>query len=219
MKLSHNIIVFDLEMTMRINMSGTTVNDAIIEIGAVALNKDLEIVGEYSQLVIPLVPLGGGSNEKWRAQIGPAEAITGITEDEIANYGVEFPKAYAGLTELAEKVGGLKKCRLAAWGNYFDINMVRRECDRWKIPFGFSGTCYDVKTIAWMYQTLAGKRTDSGLTVAEMSNTFGIKLEGAHRAVNDARATAHVLVKCLKSLDGAAFIELESKKKLVKITV
>lgn len=217
MKLSHALIVFDLEATMRRNAVGVTVNDAVLEIGAVAVSRELEIVGEYSQLVLPLVPRGG--DEPWRAPIGPAEQITGITEGEVTEHGVEFPKAYAGLKELADKVGGIKKCRLAAWGNYFDVNMLRRECERWRVEYGFSGTCYDVKTVAWMYQTLAGRRTDEGLTVGKMAQRFGIKLEGAHRAVNDARATAEVLVRCLRDLDGGAFVDVGDEKKRIKLSV
>jgi DNA polymerase-3 subunit alpha (Gram-positive type) len=217
MKLSHGLIVFDLEATMRTDVRGHTVNDAVLEIGAVAVSRDLQIVGEYSALVIPLVPRGG--DEPWRARVGPAEKITGITELEVSERGVEFPKAYAGLQELAEKLGGLKKCRLAAWGNYFDVNMLRRECERWGLAYGFSGTCFDVKTVAWMYQTLAGRRTDEGLTVGKMAARLGVELKGAHRALNDARATAQVLVRCLRDMEGGAFVDVGDGKKLVKLSV
>jgi DNA polymerase III epsilon subunit-like protein len=71
--LNNPLIVIDLEATASTNSSGHQENNCIIEIGAVALDLSLNVIGEFSSLVQPSEP------------ISPfIEKLTGITGAMVA---------------------------------------------------------------------------------------------------------------------------------------
>ncbi|KAL0265466.1 UNVERIFIED_CONTAM: hypothetical protein PYX00_010938 [Menopon gallinae] len=142
------------------------------------------LLGEFSQLVKPA------------ERITPfIEDLTGITNDMVERapdfscVGEQFREWVASYTP------SLKKIRLVAWGAYFDGPLLRRVYEAYEMPFPFSGTIIDVKSIAISVWALLGKRTDQ-LDLCSCAKTLGISSsKQVHRALADAQLTTEVLIK------------------------
>jgi inhibitor of KinA sporulation pathway (predicted exonuclease) len=138
-KATQDLIVFDLEATTSESAEGFQENKNIIQIGAVYLkridSKKYEIADRFNQLVKP-------SDET----ISPfITELTGISNEAVKD-APAFSEAGDAFTAWAEKNGALKQARLCAWGTYFDVPLLRAMYQKYKKPFPFSGTAYDVKT-------------------------------------------------------------------------
>lgn len=199
MKFNFHTIVFDLETT------DDEKSRSIIEIGATLLDKELNIVDHYSSLVFP-------------ANIVSDYVIklTGILREELkeARSFIDVAEEFENWVTIRNKLN-IKNCRLAAWGNYFDINVLRKEYWGYERNFPFSGTCVDVKTVALTYLALSGQRTDS-CSVANAAKILDIKPCGSyHRALTDADATAKIYIEMLKRIKNGVWID----KQYIKIGV
>ena len=91
--------------------------------------------------------------------------------------------------------GPRNKAILAAWGAYYDVPLLRKECNRFDLPFRehIVGGAYDLRALGVAWLAAEDLRT-SGATLESVVAKMG--LEGrftSHRAVEDARATAAVL--------------------------
>lgn len=184
MRYSTDIVVIDLEATCPAEDRGdnTVERSSIIEIGAVRLDRrSLEITDTFNELVRPLdYPIVPFITE-----------ITGITpqmvadKDTFAEVGDRFFAWY----------GPRNKAILAAFGAYYDVPMLRKECQRCGLDFRkhIAGGAYDLRAVATAWLAAHGHRTsgmtlDSILQKMEIADRFT-----AHRAVEDARAAAAVL--------------------------
>ena len=200
MRATQDLIVFDLETTASEAADGFQENNNIIQIGAVYLkrveNKDYEIANRFNELIKPTGEL-----------ISPfITELTGITNEAVEN-APNFEVVGERFTKWAEANGSLKNARLCAWGTYFDLPLLRAAYRRYGKKFPFSGTAYDVKTLAALWMMLAGKRTDK-LTVKNVSQAMGIKPTGRlHDASVDAELTALIALRIFTDLDQGFFIE------------
>ena len=190
-KLNNPLIVLDLEATAGQDDQGRQTNNCIIDLGAVFLDEKLEVRGTFQSLVKPSEPITPFITK-----------LTGITpvmvqdQPTFAEVGPAFAQWAEGLS------GNLKKTRLAAWGNYFDIPLLRRNYHDAGLDFPFSGTALDVKTLAFLWLSQSGRRTDK-ISLEFFAEHFGVKVEGNwHRALTDAQATAGALVGIWKDLEG-----------------
>lgn len=190
MRWSSSVVVFDLETT-------GTPEQAITEIGAVVLTRDLHrVIGRFQSFVKPDFPV---SEHVW--------AITGHRPEDLTTAD-SWPAVAKRFEEWVEqKTGGnLKKCRLAAWGNYFDINVLRAQYARHELPYPFSGTCIDVKTAALMWCSASGRRTDT-LTVKSCAEEMRLTPQGEyHRADVDADMTGQIFQQVMADLSGGVWI-------------
>jgi len=184
MRYSSDIVVIDLEASCPTEDEGnnSVERSSIIEIGAVRLDRrSLEIKSEFSELVRPLdhpvTPFIAG--------------LTGITPemvegcDDFARVGRRFLDWY----------GPRNKAILAAWGAYYDVPLLRKECTRFELPFRehIVGGAFDIRALGVAWLATQDVRT-SGATLESVVVKMG--LEGkftSHRAVEDAKATAAVL--------------------------
>jgi DNA polymerase III epsilon subunit-like protein len=183
-RYSTDIIVIDLEASCPEEDRGnnTVERSSIIEIGAVRMHRrSLEIIDEFSELVrpedYPVVPF--------------ITEITGITpemvaeRDTFAAVGQRFLKWY----------GPRNKAIIAAFGAYYDIPLLRKECDRYGLDFRahIVGGAFDIRALALAWLAQHDRRT-SGLTLPAILDKMGCPDRfKAHRAVEDARAAATVL--------------------------
>jgi DNA polymerase III epsilon subunit-like protein len=185
MKYSTDIVVIDLEATCPPEDVGDNrvERSNIIEIGAVRLDRrSLAVVDEFSELVRP-----------HEYPVHPF--ITGLTaitpemvadKDGFAAVGARFLKWY----------GPRNRAMLAAFGVYYDVPLLRRECDACGLDYAahIAGGAYDLRAIgtAWLAQN--HERT-SGQRLETMLEKMGVDLTRLtlHRAVDDARAAAAVL--------------------------
>ncbi|MGD9547886.1 MAG: 3'-5' exonuclease [Candidatus Krumholzibacteriia bacterium] len=184
MRYTTDIVVIDLEATCPAEDQGdnTIERSSIIEIGAVRLDRrSLEITDTFSELVRPedhpLVPFITG--------------ITGITpqmladKDTFAAVGARFLDWY----------GPRNKAIIAAFGAYYDIPLLRKECRRYGLDYktSIAGGAFDLRAVATVWLADNDHRT-SGLTLESILEKMGLADRfKAHRAIDDAMAAAAVL--------------------------
>ena len=147
-------------------------NDKITEIGAVKI-VDGTIVDRFSQLVNP---------EREIPQV--VVELTGISNAKVENEPTieeVIPKFY----EFS------KDCVLVAHNAKFDISFIRREYANNNLEF--SHPILDTLVLARALMTNM-KRFNLGT----LCKNLGVSLVGAHRAVNDAEATAAMFIKLIE---------------------
>jgi DNA polymerase III alpha subunit (gram-positive type) len=134
--------------------------------------------------------------------------LTGHTREDLAAAD-PFPAVAERFHDWCLKKSGvnrLAKLRLAAWGNYFDVNVLRAEYAAWGLPYPFSGTAIDVKTAALLWCAASGRRTDS-LSVHKCAEAMNIVPLGPyHRADVDADATAQIFQRAVGDLAGGVWV-------------
>jgi DNA polymerase III epsilon subunit-like protein len=188
-KLHNAIAVFDLETT------DDPDDRRIIEIGCVLLDRHLDVLDTFDQLVRPAEPLSAFVTN-----------LTGITDADLAQQPC-WPEVAGRWEEwLRSRVSNIKQVRLACWGNYFDINVLRQAYECCGREYPFSGTVIDVKSLAFLWTSLSGRRTDSlGLSHVCQAMEYAEPARW-HRAHVDARMTAAVLKKVFTDLGGGVFL-------------
>ncbi len=184
MRYTTDIVVIDLEATCPTEDQGnnTIIRSSIIELGAVRLDRrSLEVVDTFSELVrpedYPIVPF--------------ITDITGITPDMVA--GQDTFDAVG--TRFLEWYGPRNKAIIAAFGAYYDIPLLRKECERYKLDYRthIAGGAFDLRAVATVWLAAENHRT-SGLTLTSILDRMGLTGNfTAHRAVEDARAAAAIL--------------------------
>lgn len=200
MKISQDLIVFDLEATSSQSEEGFQENDNIIQIGAVYLkrieNKRYEITNRFNKIVRPR-----------DEQITPfIEELTGIS-NEIASKASYFDIVGKEFSDWASANGSIKSTRLCAWGTYFDVPLIRKQYQKEKMLYPFSGTAYDVKTWTALWFMLSGRRTEK-MSVGNVAKLMNITHEGAlHDASVDAELTAKIAIRVFEDLDHGLFID------------
>ena len=184
MRYTTDIVVIDLEASCPEEDQGNNSieRSSIIEIGAVRLDRrSLEVVDSFSELVrpedYPIVPF--------------ITEITGISPQMVA--GQETFAEVGG--RFLEWYGPRNKAIIAAFGAYYDIPLLRKECDRYGLNFRshIAGGAFDLRAVGTIWLAANDHRT-SGLTLASILEKMGVGGRfTAHRAVEDARAAAAVL--------------------------
>ena len=91
--------------------------------------------------------------------------------------------------------GPRNKAIIAAFGAYYDIPLLRKECDRYGLDYRshIAGGAFDLRAVATVWLAANDHRT-SGLTLESILARMDLAERfTAHRAVEDARAAAAVL--------------------------
>jgi len=142
MRYSTDIVVIDLEATCPESDEGnnTVERSNIIEIGAVRLDKrSLEIQDQFSELVRPL-----------EYPVTPFIAnLTSITPEMVAD-----KETFAAVGQrFLDWYGPRNKAIIAAFGAYYDIPLLRRECDAHNLDFrsSIAGGAYDIRAVATVW--------------------------------------------------------------------
>ena len=200
MKLNNELLVFDLETT-------ADERQVITQIGCYLLDRNLVTVGSYESYAHQ-------TNVDKKSFL-----ITGINDDTLKN----APSLETALIKLEEfinsNVKNPKSVRLAAWGNYFDVNVLRKAYVSINRPYPFSGTAIDVKTLSFLWCAMAGYRTDQ-LSVKKMAED-NLKMPKApegyyHNALNDAYVTQEILLRLFKDFSNGVFLSDGSYVKVSK---
>lgn len=175
MRLPFNLIILDFET------NGGTVEDStahrIIEIGAVRLSEELQVIDEFSMLV------------DGRPVLDVVVEIHGITNADLEGKPL-FKDAHPDFDEWC---GKKQEYVLGAWGAYFDIPVLRAEYQRIGVKFPHRGESFDVKAVVWWDLLRQGKPAKH-LGLEQAGGLYGIPFYGKkHKAVDDARMTARLL--------------------------
>ena len=172
------IIIVDIECTCWEGTPPPGQENEIIEIGVCRLRpSNWERYDKRSLIVKPE-----------RSTVSPfCTALTSLTQEQV-DQGISFAAACA----ILEKE---YKTRQRIWASYgdFDRQMFERQCAAQNIPYPFSATHLNIKSL---YTLLRGLRHDVGMVQA--MNLLELPLEGTHhRGDDDAWNTALVLAKIL----------------------
>lgn len=172
-------IVFDLEWNQcpyGKELENQQLPFEIIEIGAVKLNKDKEVTGEYHQLICPVV---------YKKLHFHTREIIGITTDMLRE-GIPFPKA---AREFLDWCGDSPV--FCTWGA-LDLTELQRNLKFYQMESLLPGPIYyyDVqKLFAVSYEVRRERKA-----LSHAVEMLGIRKEEAfHQALYDARYTAKVL--------------------------
>lgn len=162
--------------------------DKIVEISIVHLkpNKEPEVV--LNTLVNPMCPVRGTS-------------IHGITDLDVRN-APTFPDI------LGNVLKGLENCVVASYNIYFDHKFLTSHLNQSGIPF-------DVPHLCLMYMRPLLAIGDRG-TLASVAKEYGIQIENAHRAVDDALVAAklwNIYKSEFERQDLTIFDDIRKKKK------
>ena len=184
MRYTTDIVVIDLEASCPAEDQGNNSieRSSIIEIGAVRLDRrSLEVIDSFSELVRPedhpIVP--------FITEITSISPEMVAQKDTFADVGPRFLEWY----------GPRNKAIIAAFGAYYDIPLLRKECDRYGLDFRahIAGGAFDLRAVGTIWLAMNDHRT-SGLTLSSILEKMGVGGQfKAHRAVEDARAAAAVL--------------------------
>lgn len=200
MKLSQPLIIFDLECTSNQETTASRPkkqeNNYIIEIGAVVLDTNLKIKSQFSSLVRP--------EEKITPFI---EQHTKITNAMVKSEHL-WPDVASKFESWVDKnTKGIKHVRLAAWGSYFDVSVLKNVYDKYDLTYPWSGTALDCKTMAAVWLALSGRGTNK-MALNNVASCMNIKPDGEyHRALTDAMVTAKIVKKVMEDLSEGYFLK------------
>ncbi len=177
-----NYIIFDLEWNNAYSYVKKGFMNEIIEIGAVKLNENLDIVDTFKQLVLP----------KFTKKLsGRCKSLTNITNEEIRENGIPFPDAIRDFSRWSRGDGSV----FMSWSNSdlyvltnnyqalignLNIDFITRYCDAQKYCMSF-----------------IERENNNQISLADCGKTFGIEIdvEKLHRALTDCYLTAECLKK------------------------
>ena len=185
--LDDKFVVFDIETT-----GFSSVNDRIIEIGAVKIEKG-EIVDRYSTFINPEIPIPY-----------EIEQLTGIKDDMV----LDAPKIEAVLPDFLKFC---EACILVAHNASFDVGFIKSKARELGLKVNFT-----------VIDTLGLSRVLlpelSRFKLNNVAKALGVTLENHHRAVDDAEATAEIFQKLIEMLKEKDIYTVNDIDKIAKLT-
>jgi inhibitor of KinA sporulation pathway (predicted exonuclease) len=145
-----------------------------IEIGAVRLDRELQVVDEFDTFVRPVVVPRLSSF---------CTKLTSITQDQV-DAADTFPKAFARFATWM----GTRPSRLVTWGA-FDIGQLRMDCERhgMVLPERMVTTHLNLKTAFGKWKNLKRVAVTQALELLALE-----PIGTAHRGIDDARNVARI---------------------------
>ena len=151
----------------------------IIEIGAVLLSDDLEIIDEFSSFVRPV-------DEPVLSSF--CKNLTSIKQEDV-DTAETFPVVF---NRFISWIGDLSEVILCSWGAY-DKNQLLVDCKRHSIKYPFGEKHINLKKM------FAEQRGIKPCGMKRALQILGLPLEGTHhRAIDDARNIAEIAKIMLK---------------------
>lgn len=174
-KFHKHYIFLDLEATCAKDNGIARAERETIEVGAVALNAQRQVISEFQEYIRPVLhsKLTDFCCE-----------LTGIRQSQV-DTAAFFPHVFQ---RFSAWVSGLEDCFLFSWGHY-DRKQLVQDCRRHGIEYTLPKGFMDFKNLFFKKQKLL---TRAGLeaTITQL----GLRFEGrAHSALADARNTARLL--------------------------
>jgi 3'-5' exoribonuclease 1 len=178
-----NYIIFDLEATCWAKEEAKDKQSEVIEIGAVKLDDNLNVVSEFQTFVKP--------------SLNPilSEFCTNLTS--IKQVEVDLaPTSKEALTKFYNWLSdnGKSKYWLCSWG-FYDKKMLNRQCQMNYMATGW---------LKWHISIKHQYAEINGITPTGMKgilDSLGIELEGTHhRGIDDARNITKIFIKVFNKL-------------------
>jgi DNA polymerase III epsilon subunit-like protein len=149
---------------------------SVIQIGAISINEDFQIIGQLETLIKPL-------DDHWSKK---AQEVHKLTPEHLQKQGYPPLDALINFEGFTGLVGD--QLQLASWGNYFDINFLRGYYKRVGRIFPFSHSSLDLKSIAlWEMAKLGiAMNAAEGHGIESFLARLGLEFEGTpHNASHD----------------------------------
>lgn len=191
-----NYIVYDLELNSKIFKS--RIPNEIIEIGAVKLNDNLEILDSFQSFVRPKVH---------RKLFPLIKRKTGIIQEDVNNAD-SFKEV---ITRFIQWISG--EYVLCSWG-HDDIHHLRTNCELNRIKIGWLNSNIDIQNqVSQIYQLPKGEK----YSLKKALLILDIPLEESlHRADVDAKYTAKIFIDVFDKLDFSTYNPIKTKKHTVR---
>jgi inhibitor of KinA sporulation pathway (predicted exonuclease) len=181
MKTTDKIIIIDLEATCWQTTVPQGQENEIIEIGLAVLDSETGAITQNQGILI----------KPQRSIVSPfCTELTTITQDLLDQNGVSFEEAI-------EKLVDEYNPDLYTWASYgqYDLNMLRKQCKSFGIPYPMGEEHINVKT---SFGDKFGLVKPTGMNGA--LHLLDIPLEGTHhRGIDDAKNIAKILHWCLQN--------------------
>jgi inhibitor of KinA sporulation pathway (predicted exonuclease) len=172
-------LIIDLEATCG-QGSYKKEESEIIEIGAVLLDKDNRILGEYQTFIKP---------KRFPILSEFCQQLTSINQQDV-DRAEPFLVAFKKFIQWVEKMtnSSLKDITFCSWG-YYDKNQLIKDCQFHNIEYPFS-------THRSLKHEFGEKRNIKPPGMKRALQICGIKLEGVHhRALDDVKNIAKIFIK------------------------
>jgi DNA polymerase III subunit epsilon len=150
--------------------------DRVVEIG-IAIARGGEIVDRKNWLINPGIPIPA-----------EAQAVHHISDDDVKD-APRFPEVARDI------IAALKGCVPAAYNAAFDRAFLMNECARAEMR-GAEGTPALSRDVEWFDPLVWARELqhdERSKSLGEVAGRLGVKLENAHRAMDDAEAALRVL--------------------------
>jgi inhibitor of KinA sporulation pathway (predicted exonuclease) len=165
-------LIIDLEATCWERSEGRRGENEIIEIGAVVVDDDFEVLGESQRFVRPVRNPVLSEFCKRLTSIAQSDVDTART----------FPEALRDFQNRVERISGqrLSDMVFCSWGDY-DRKQLMRDCRYHGVPYPF-GIHRNVK------REFARRHHIKPVGIPKALGILGISFEGSHhRGIDDAR--------------------------------
>ena len=185
-----DFVIFDLEWNSGYSKKQKGFINEIIELGAVKLNEEMQITGQFSIFIRP---------EITRRLNATVRELTHLTNEDLM-HGATFPYAVSKFRKFSEK------CVILSWSTS-DLDALEANCTYY---FG-SQTIPFLKQYADAQaycQSVMGKQEKNQLSLSHAAQLLSVSTEDIplHRAVGDSILTARILQKIYDPRRFADFI-------------
>lgn len=176
-------IIFDLEWNNAYNYATKTGINEIIEIGAVKLNKRLEPVDSFKQLIKPRL------SKKLQ---GRFQSLTHITEEEIQKSGVDFDRAFSDFAAWSRGDGNI----FLSWSKSDLYTLVSNFLKFKNTSYiDFIGRYADAQQYCMSF---LDKQDNNQISLSDCAEIFNVKIDNTkmHRALED----CYIAAACFKEV-------------------
>jgi inhibitor of KinA sporulation pathway (predicted exonuclease) len=170
-------LIIDLEATCWERSEGHRGENEIIEIGAVVVDDDHEVVGEIQQFVRPV-------RNPILSEF--CKRLTSIEQSDVDTAQI-FPDTLRDFQSQVERISGQRLSDLVfcSWGDY-DRKQLMKDCCYHNIPYPF-GVHRNLK------REFARRHRIRPVGISRALRILGIRFEGIHhRGIDDARNIARI---------------------------
>lgn len=172
-----NYVILDLEATCWEDRSLKNTSE-IIEIGAVRMNSEREITGEFSRFIRP--------------QLHPelsefCQSLTTITQEEI-DAAASFPVVLGEFLHWIKE--GNSSYQLGSWG-FYDKNQFEKDCTLHSLDTAWLNPHISIKH---QYATITGAKRPMGMAGALKRESLDL-VGTHHRGIDDARNITQIFLK------------------------
>lgn len=180
-----NYIIFDLEWNNAYNYATKTGMNEIIEIGAIKLNEDLEIVDTFKQLILPQLS---------KKLSGRTKNLTKITNEEIKEKGIPFKEAITEFKRWSKGNGNI----FMSWSNS-DLYVLAHNFLNFLggSTVDFMDKYCDAQKYCMSFVPSEQNENNNQIGLSRCAEMFGIEVDvdSLHRALSDCYVTAECVKK------------------------